>query len=89
MPTKSKDNVVCGPGKLYFIDFDGREIEVSVGEVVEEPKFAEDEMVVPFSFNQEPLEFTFTCKLSFRQRVKLFGFWPVFKSLFRRNKNGS
>ena len=34
----------------------------------------------------QPVEFSFTAKMSFMTKVKLFGFRSAFKSLFRRRK---
>jgi hypothetical protein len=80
-------NINIGEGTLYFIKQNGEKVEVSVCEALEPINWTEDEMSVPLKFINEPTEVTFTCKLSFRSRVKLFGFWRTVKSLFRRKRN--
>lgn len=73
-------------GTLYLTDFDGNEVKFDgvIGAVAESVRYAEDDISI-IRLN-EPSSITLHCKLSFRNRVRLFGFWRTVKNLFRRKK---
>lgn len=73
---------------MFLTDSNGKTIKFSdcVRVVLESEEFIDEKQDEPIIRFNEPSSISFTCKLSFRNRVKIFGFWRTVKNLFKRRK---
>ena len=81
----SVNDIQFGSGTLYITDTEGNITKLGEGIPEFSPEsISSDVEILKTVKPTDTAEFTVTLKLSFRKRVKLFGFWNTVKAIFKR-----